>query len=50
MINRIFDAVFAPKYPKGYTGRHRAQLAVVKVVTPALARARTAPATSEVTA
>ena len=24
MISRIWDAVFTPKYPKGYTGRHRA--------------------------
>ena len=32
MINRIFDAMFTPKYPKGYTGRHRAQLAFVQGV------------------
>jgi hypothetical protein len=24
MISRIWTAVFTPKYPKGYTGRHRA--------------------------
>jgi hypothetical protein len=24
MISRIWEAVFTPKYPKGYTGRHRA--------------------------
>ncbi len=23
MISRLLGAVFAPKYPKGYTGRHR---------------------------
>jgi hypothetical protein len=24
MINRLFGAVFTPKYPRNYTGRHRA--------------------------
>jgi hypothetical protein len=24
MIARLFGAVFTPKYPRGYTGRHRA--------------------------
>jgi hypothetical protein len=24
MIGRLFGAVFTPKYPRNYTGRHRA--------------------------
>ena len=24
MITKLFGAVFTPKYPRGYTGRHRA--------------------------
>ncbi|HEU0241919.1 MAG TPA: hypothetical protein VKB59_09970 [Micromonosporaceae bacterium] len=24
MISRLFGAMFTPKYPRGYTGRHRA--------------------------
>ena len=24
MLVRLVDAIFAPKYPRGYTGRHRA--------------------------
>jgi hypothetical protein len=24
MISKLFGAVFTPKYPRGYTGRHRA--------------------------
>lgn len=25
MITRLIDALFGSKYPKGYTGRHRAR-------------------------
>ncbi len=38
MINRLFGAVFTPKYPKGYVGRHRAQLALVRAIAPSYAR------------
>lgn len=30
MITRLFGAVFASRYPKGYTGRHRARLAATR--------------------
>jgi hypothetical protein len=50
MISRIFDAMFTPKYPKGYTGRHRAQLAFVRASAPAVARGTTVAAAREVTA
>jgi hypothetical protein len=50
MINRFFDAMFARKYPKGYTGRHRAQLAFVRDITPALARGTSTRVGQEVTA
>jgi hypothetical protein len=49
MINRLFDAMFTPKYPKGYTGRHRAQLAFVKAVTPARVRSNAQTAIREAT-
>jgi hypothetical protein len=50
VISRIFDAMFTPKYPKGYTGRHRAALVFVKASAPAVARGTTATAAREVTA
>jgi hypothetical protein len=50
MINRIFDAMFTPKYPKGYTGRHRAQLAFARASAPAVARGTTVAAVREATA
>jgi hypothetical protein len=34
MIIKFMEAIFAPKYPKGYTGRHRAQLAQAKAMSP----------------
>jgi hypothetical protein len=49
MINRMFDAMFTPKYPKGYTGRHRAQLALVRAITPAFARGTSTRVGQEVT-
>jgi hypothetical protein len=40
MISKMFDAMFTPKYPRGYTGRHRAEFALVTVGKPSLARAK----------
>jgi hypothetical protein len=40
MISKMFDAMFTPKYPRGYTGRHRAEFALASVAKPGLARAR----------
>ncbi len=40
MISKLFDAVFAPKYPRGYTGRHRAELVLVGAARPNMARAK----------
>ena len=37
MIAKFMEALFTPKYPKGYTGRHRAQLAYAKATSPAQA-------------
>jgi hypothetical protein len=31
MISRLFGAVFTPKYPRGYTGRHRATDTAVRL-------------------
>jgi hypothetical protein len=40
MISKLFDAMFTPKYPRGYTGRHRAEFALVGAAKPSLARAK----------
>jgi hypothetical protein len=42
MISKFMEALFTPKYPKGYTGRHRAQLALAKAASPEQAQGRVA--------
>lgn len=49
MISKIFGAVFAPKHPRGYTGRHRAVAVPTSVTNPHVNRA-TAVTPAEVTA
>jgi hypothetical protein len=39
MISKLFDAMFAPKHPRGYTGRHRAVFVPVRAVKPRLSPA-----------
>jgi hypothetical protein len=34
MITKLLGAVFNPKYPRGYTGRHRAEFAPVRAERP----------------
>jgi hypothetical protein len=38
MITKLLDAMFNPKYPRGYTGRHRAEFAPVRAGRPARTR------------
>jgi hypothetical protein len=40
MISKLFDAMFTPKYPRGYTGRHRAAYALAGANNPGVTRAR----------
>ncbi len=35
MISKFIDAMFLPKYPRGYTGRHRAEFALARAAKPA---------------
>ena len=34
MISKFIDAMFLPKYPRGYTGRHRAEFALARAAKP----------------
>jgi hypothetical protein len=40
MISKLFESMFTPKYPRGYTGRHRAELAFASAGKSGLVRAR----------
>ena len=40
MISKLFDSMFTPKYPRGYTGRHRAEFALAGASKSSLIRAR----------
>ena len=40
MISKLFGAMFTPKYPRGYTGRHRAEFALASAGKPSLSRAK----------
>lgn len=40
MFHKLFNAMFSPKYPKGYTGKHRARLAFVSAAEPSSASVR----------
>jgi hypothetical protein len=35
MISKLIGALFTPRYPKGYTGRHRAEFALARATRPA---------------
>ena len=39
MVNKLFVKLFQPKYPRGYTGRHRAPLELRQLGRPAVKRA-----------
>ena len=36
MISKLIDALFLPKYPRGYTGRHRAEFSLARASRPAV--------------
>jgi hypothetical protein len=36
MLSRLLNALFTPKYPRGYTGRHRAGFAFARAAGAAL--------------
>ncbi|HEY1486329.1 MAG TPA: hypothetical protein VGF84_09500 [Micromonosporaceae bacterium] len=40
MISKLFDSVFTAKYPRGYTGRHRAEFALAGAGRSSLVRAK----------
>jgi hypothetical protein len=40
MISKLFNALFTPKYPRGYTGRHRAEFALALAARPGIAWAK----------
>jgi hypothetical protein len=40
MISKLFESVFTVKYPRGYTGRHRAEYALAGAGRTSLERAR----------
>jgi hypothetical protein len=40
MISKLFESMFTPKYPRGYTGRHRAEFALTGAGKSGLVRAR----------
>jgi hypothetical protein len=40
MISKLLDSMFTSKYPRGYTGRHRAEFAFAGAGKSSLVRAR----------
>jgi hypothetical protein len=40
MISKLLNALLTPKFPRGYTGRHRAEFILVIMARPGLAWAK----------